>query len=101
MNAPENVLVRSALSYLAGHRDCAALLAISVRFLAERLLARASPPFRPSSTAALLLPSSVVPDSSISPVAIFMIVTAFEITSAGRLWPFGVRGMLTAKYIMR
>jgi hypothetical protein len=58
-----------------------------------KLLARAEPPLRPSSTAALLLPSSVVPDSLISPVAIFMTWTAFDATSAGRLWPLGVLGI--------
>jgi hypothetical protein len=31
-------------------------------------------------------------------VAIRMTWTALEITSAGRLWPFGVRGILTAKH---
>jgi hypothetical protein len=79
------------------HRATAAFLAISRRFLVDRPCARASPPLRPNSTAALLLPSSVVSDSSISPVAIFMTWTAFETTSAGRLWPFGVRGMLSGK----
>src|SRR5260370_406105 len=38
------------------------------------------------------LPSSVV-RSSISPVAIFPIMTAAPITSAGRFSPFGPRGM--------
>jgi hypothetical protein len=32
-----------------------------------------------------------------SPVAILMTWTAFEITSAGRLWPLGIRGMLSGK----
>lgn len=62
------------------------------------LLARARPPLRPSSTAALLFPSSVWPSSSISPVAIFMTWTALLTTSAGRLCPFGVFGILTAKH---
>jgi hypothetical protein len=34
-------------------------------------------------------------------VAIFITRTAFEITSAGRLWPFGVRGMLSDKHNMK
>jgi hypothetical protein len=87
--------------YRRRQRALAAFFAISLRFLAERPCARALPPFRPSSTAALLFPSSVSPNSSISPVAIRMTVTAFEITSAGRLWPFGVRGMLSGKDSMR
>jgi hypothetical protein len=70
------------------------------RRAADSTAALACPPFLPSSTAALLLPSSVSV-SSASPVAILMTVTAFAITSAGRLWPLGVRGMLTAKDTMR
>ena len=74
------------------HRALAAALAICVRLDCESLAARASPPFLPRNTAALLLPSSVS-DSSISPVAIFITVTAFEITSAGRFWPLGPFGI--------
>ena len=81
------------LSQRVFQRVLAAFLAIVIRSALLRLLARASPPFRPSSTAALLLPFSVVPESSISPVAIRMTWTAFEITSAGRWWPFGVFGI--------
>jgi hypothetical protein len=63
----------------------AAFLAIATRLVLLTACARARPPFRPSSTAALLLPSSVSPAvSSISPVAILMTVTAFELTSVGR-----------------
>lgn len=65
-------------------------LAISTRRRLLSLFALANPPLLPSSMAALLLPSSVVPASSISPVAIFMTWTALLTTSAGRLWPFGV-----------
>ena len=71
----------------------AAFFAMARRLVAESALALACPPLRPSSTAALFLPFSVTPDSSISPVAIFMTVTAFEITSAGRCWPFGPFGI--------
>lgn len=80
-------------------RDLAAFWAMAVRLVWLRDFARACPPRRPNSIAALLLPSWVAPaiGSSISPVAICITVTAFEITSAGRLWPLGVRGMLSAK----
>ena len=50
--------------------------------------ARASPPMRPSATAAAFLPSSVTL-SSISPVAIRPIMTARWLASAGRFSPFG------------
>ena len=42
--------------------------------------------------AALFRSSSVMPDSSISPVAILMTWTALLITSAGRLWRIDVFG---------
>lgn len=63
-------------------------------------LARAVPPIRPRATAALFRPSGIVSDSSSSPVAIRMTWTALEMTSAGRLWPLGVRGMLSGKLTM-
>src|SRR5207248_5050410 len=57
------------------HRVAAAFLAISVRRLPERLFARAAPPLRPSSTAALLFPSIVGCSSrggaSFAPWAVF------------------------------
>lgn len=81
------------------HRAAAAFLAMALRLALLSAWARAAPPLRPSSTAALLRPSSV--SSSISPVAIFVTWTALEITSAGRLWPFGVLGILTAKHSTR
>lgn len=72
-------------------RARAACLAIAARRCADSFLARASPPLRPRATAAAFLPLSVSV-SSISPVAIFITWTAFDATSAGRLWPFGVFG---------
>jgi hypothetical protein len=93
-----NCLFRSCQGFSTfTQRDLAAFLAISTRRFRVIDFALAAPPLRPSSTAALLRPSSVVPDSSISPVAFLMIVTAFLMTSAGRLWPLGVRGMLSGK----
>lgn len=89
-------------TYLLGrffHRDRAALLAISERADLERAFALAVPPLRPKATAAALLPSGVRA-SSISSVAIRMTWTAFAITSAGRFFPAGVLGILTAKHIM-
>lgn len=62
------------------HRASAAFLAISRRFRADSLLARALPPFLPRSMALGSFSSS-----SASPVAICMTRTAFPITSAGRL----------------
>jgi hypothetical protein len=41
---------------------------------------------------------SVVPASSISPVAIFITVTPFEITSSGRFWPSVLLAWLTARH---
>src|SRR5713101_7645950 len=70
--------------YFRRQRAEAAFLAIARRSLPDRLSARAFPPLRPSSTAALFLPSSVSLDSFTSPVAIRMIWTALPITSGGR-----------------
>ena len=78
-----NQIIPTRILSRQDHRARAAFLAISRRFLDDRLSARALPPLRPSSTAALFLPSSVNV-SSISPVAIFMTWTALLITSAGR-----------------
>ncbi len=69
----------------------AALLAISTRRFGVIFSALTLPPFRPSSWAALFLPSSIV--SSISPVAILATVTAAPITSAGRFSPLGPFGI--------
>ena len=76
-------------------RALAAFFAISLRFLADMLFARAFPPMRPSATAAAFLPSSVV-NSSISPVAILAIITARAFKSAGRRSRFGPLAMLMA-----
>ena len=84
--------------FFLDHLARAAFVAMLRRVAWDSLDARARPPKRPSATAARLLPSSVWPDSSISPVAIFMTVTALPMTSAGRLWPFGVRDMLSDKH---
>ena len=61
--------------FVLANLDRAACLAIFLRRDLESVAARAFPPFRPSSTAALFLPSCAVSDSLISPVAIFMTVT--------------------------
>src|SRR5207248_2385184 len=78
------------------HRVAAAFLAISVRRLPERLFARAAPPLRPSSTAALLFPSIVGCSSrggaSFAPWAVF------SITLPWRLLLSAAFGMLTAKH---
>ena len=66
---------------------------VSERPAVRVALARARPPFRPSSTAALFLPSSVN-SSSISPVAILATMTAAPTASAGRFSPFGPLGMV-------
>lgn len=77
------------------HRALAAVLAILARCVLLIARARADPPMRPSSIAALLLPSSGFVSSSISPVAIRMTWTALLMTSAGRFRPFRSFGMNT------
>src|SRR6266545_5631963 len=77
-------------------RAFAALLAISLRRLADMPSARAFPPRRPSATAAGSFPSDsgVGISSSIWPVAIRMTWTALPITSAGRRSPLRPRGII-------
>jgi hypothetical protein len=83
-------------AYYFCQRASAPALAMARLLFTPSFLARACPPMRPRATAALLFPSSVSSFSA-SPVAIFITWTALETTSAGRLWPFGVRGMLSGK----
>jgi hypothetical protein len=61
---------------------------MAARFCFDKLAARAFPPLRPSSAAADFNGSGSI-SSGISPVAIFMTLTAVPITSAGRFSPFG------------
>ena len=67
-----------------------ALLAGKLR-QTQKHIGEAAKRMRPSSTAALFLPSSSI-SSSISPVAIFITLTAVPITSPGRFWPLGPLG---------
>jgi hypothetical protein len=66
----------------------------------ESRTARALPPRDPSFAAAFLA-RSVSSSSVSSPVAIRMTLTALPITSAGRFWPWGPRGMASSSHIDR
>jgi hypothetical protein len=83
---PENNRWRGQATRL---RQSAALLGYFCRFVFDSFAARALPPLRPSSAAALC----GLGVSSTSPVAIRMTCTALPITSAGRFSPFGPLGI--------
>src|SRR5690348_7933920 len=79
-------------SFFVCQRFFAAALAISARRSGVIAAARALPPFRPSSAAALDSSRS----SSISPVAIFATIIARLTASAGRFSPRGPLGIRRA-----